>query len=258
MIEIGKMQYNKLSRVLENIKTAPTFALAIVDGFIDGVVLTDSEYQESYLIGTNNGTYFVCGEPNKIFVDQLQNYYSKMKSERFTIFTPNDEWKNIISNLVTKQSKIMKRKLFTLNQDKFLSAYSSNNRNINFEIQPINKNTIMKSDIFDQQYYLRNWGDLNKYLKNGFGFCATNDNEEVVSECTSIFRSKSKVEIDIYTSENARGNGLAHKLANVFIHQCLEQKVLPSWDCDISNKPSLHLAEELKFDQGEEYTIFHK
>lgn len=58
MIEIEKTQYKKLSSVLKNIETTPTFALAIIDGFIDGVVLTDSEYNDSYLVGTNNGIYF--------------------------------------------------------------------------------------------------------------------------------------------------------------------------------------------------------
>lgn len=258
MIEIDKTQYKKLSRVLKNIETTPTFALGIIDGFIDGMVLTDSECHNSYLVRTNNGIYFVFGEPNKVFIEQLRNYYNR-HSDRFTLFTPSDEWKNIISSIVTSDSKIMRRKLFTLNQNKFLSTVTFDSKGINkYEISPINKDTIKKSDIFNQQYYINNWGCLERYLKNGFGFCAINKNKEIVSECTSIFRSKSKAEIDIYTNENARGNGLAFKLASVFIYQCLKQNILPSWDCDISNRSSLHLAEVLQFDQGIEYTIFHK
>lgn len=258
MIEIEKTQYKKLSSVLKNIETTPTFALAIIDGFIDGVVLTDSEYNDSYLVGTNNGIYFVFGEPNKSFIDHLQDYYNKKHSDRFTLFTPNGEWENIISSIVTRDSKIMERKLFTLNQSKFLRTVTLDSSTNNYEISPVNKDTIKKSDIFNQQYYLNNWGSLEGYLKNGFGFCAINEDKEIVSECTSIFRCNTKAEIDIYTNENARGNGLAFKLASVFIYKCLKQNILPSWDCDISNRSSLHLAEVLQFDHGITYTIFHK
>lgn len=259
MIEIDKTQYHKLSDDLKDIETVPIFALAIIDNFIEGVVLTDSEYHESYLIGTNNGIYFVYGKPNKMFIDQLQNYYNERYADRFTIFTPSDEWEHIISEIVANQSKTMRRKLFTLNQRKFLCTVSEDSRAINnYKVLSINKDIIMKSDIFNQQYYFNNWGSLPRFLKNGFGFCAINENNEIVSECTNIFRSKSKAEIDIYTIEKARGNGLAYKLASLFINQCLKQKVLPSWDCDLTNKSSLYLAERLNFDYGKEYTIFYK
>lgn len=259
MIEIEKRHYKILKSILKDIETTPTFVLAVIDGFIDGMILTDSGCNDSYLVGTNNGIYFVFGDPNKSFIDQLQNYYNNRHSDRFTLFTSSDEWKDIIESIVTSDSKVMKRKLFTLNQSEFLSTATLANKDINnYEVVPVNKDTVEKSDIFNQQYYLNNWGCLEEYLKHGVGFCAINEKEEVVSECTSIFRSKSKAEIDIYTNKNARGNGLALKLASVFIYQCLKQNILPSWDCDVSNSSSLHLAEVLQFDRGIEYTMFYR
>ncbi|MDQ0220661.1 GNAT family N-acetyltransferase [Peribacillus cavernae] len=79
-----------------------------------------------------------------------------------------------------------------------------------------------------------------------------------MSECTSIFSSKQFAEIDIATHKDYRGQGLASVIAKAFIGYSLENKIVPTWDCDVSNKPSIKLAEKLGFVNPVEYSIFVK
>lgn len=64
----------------------------------------------------------------------------------------------------------------------------------------------------------------------------------MVSECTSIFSSLQYSEIDIATHEDYRGQGLASSIVKTFIDHCLENDIIPRWDCDILNKSSIKLA----------------
>jgi len=258
MIKIETSKYQTLKEMIEETDSTPTFALAILDEFIEGTVLTDSKLQNSYLIGTPNGTYHVLGVPTQNFIKEFRDYYRSRVSERFTIFTPNTEWEEIIALEVAKDSQVMKRKLFTFNKEKYSAIPNVDKEYYDFDIKPIDKATISKSKIYDPSYYQQHWGDTRTFLENGFGVCAINKNNEVVSECTSIFRSKSRAEIDIYTSESVRGRGLARKVATEFIKKCLEIQISASWDCASTNKTSIHLAEALQFERGKEYKIFYK
>lgn len=63
--------------------------------------------------------------------------------------------------------------------------------------------------------------------------------------------------MDIYTLEEYRGLGLAYCVANRFIAFCMENGLVPSWDCDICNNSSIALAAKLGFKTVTEYTIYY-
>ena len=77
-----------------------------------------------------------------------------------------------------------------------------------------------------------------------------------VSECTSIFSSLQYSEIDIATHEDYRGQGLASSIVKTFIDHCLENDIIPRWDCDILNKSSIKLAGKSGFGNPVQYSIF--
>ncbi|MGO4076296.1 GNAT family N-acetyltransferase, partial [Staphylococcus aureus] len=64
------------------------------------------------------------------------------------------------------------------------------------------------SRTFPPSYYEAYWGETARFLSKGIGI-AILDGENVVSECVSIFSSKDRAEIDIWTDETYRGKGLA-------------------------------------------------
>ncbi|MFE4894238.1 GNAT family N-acetyltransferase [Peribacillus butanolivorans] len=61
---------------------------------------------------------------------------------------------------------------------------------------------------------------------------------------------------DIATHEDYRGQGLASSIVRTFIDHCLENDIMPRWDCDILNKSSIKLAGKSGFGNPVQYSIF--
>lgn len=93
-------------------------------------------------------------------------------------------------------------------------------------------------------------------MHNGFGYCVVDHHQNILSTCTTIFRGGKFAEIDISTSPQHQGKGLATKVAHSFIKHCLKQKLTPRWDCDLNNENSNHLAKKLGFHTPKTYTVF--
>lgn len=119
----------------------------------------------------------------------------------------------------------------------------------------IDRNIIGKSTEFTEQYYTEYWGSKEAFLKAGFGFCILQD-EKVVAECVSIFRSNRFAEIDIATHPNYQGKGFAQLVATYFIEHCIQNSITPCWDCNVDNIPSQRLASKLGFDHPVEYVLY--
>ena len=98
-------------------------------------------------------------------------------------------------------------------------------------------------------------GIVSNFIANGFGYCILHKGK-VVSGCTSIFSSLQFSEIDIATHEDYRGQGLASIIAKTFIDHCIENDIMPRWDCDILNNSSIKLAKKLGFKKPVKYSIF--
>ncbi|WP_152655708.1 GNAT family N-acetyltransferase [Oceanobacillus sp. CFH 90083] len=260
MFKIGKKQYTDVIPLLKGTEhTAPTNAWGIVEGYIEGEVFSNKTVQpDAVLIGTKDGVYFVCGEPDKAFLEAFEKYYLEKENERFTLFSPNKIWDNMIESMQTENTKKMKRKAFRLNEEKFQQRARLLRHSDVFEIKPVSSESIMNSRKFDKDYYQLYWGSIERFLKYGAGYYAVNKDREILSECTAIFRSKERMNIDIYTLEKARGSGLAYGVSKAFIAKCLQNSIAPVWDCDCENIPSAHLAGRLGFDQFEEYHLYYK
>ena len=124
-----------------------------------------------------------------------------------------------------------------------------------YKVMRIDRNIIRKSTEFTEQYYTEYWGSKEAFLKAGFGFCILQD-EKVVAECVSIFRSNHFAEIDIATHPNYQGKGLARLVATYFIEHCIQNNITPCWDCNMDNIPSQRLASKLGFDHPVEYVLY--
>ncbi|MNO14222.1 GNAT acetyltransferase [compost metagenome] len=138
-----------------------------------------------------------------------------------------------------------------------LQNRSENNLPPGFILGRITADSIDLSRTLNRAYYEEYWGSVSSFLKNGIGYCVLYENE-VVSECTSIFRSAHYAEIDIETSSGFRGQGLGIGAARAFIDECMVKGITPCWDCDVSNEASIKLARKLGFGDPHEYSIFVK
>jgi len=90
------------------------------------------------------------------------------------------------------------------------------------------------------------WGGYDRFLANAFGFCALVDGA-VASVAYAGAVSAREANIVVDTGKGFRRRGLAALACTTFIRHCLERDLLPTWDTDDDNEPSLLLARTLGF-----------
>ncbi|MED3444880.1 GNAT family N-acetyltransferase [Bacillus thuringiensis] len=227
MKKLSVADYRKVLPVLEGNTRTTTFAYAVCDQMIDGEVFINGQLTAGLII-TANGIYYLFGDTDD------QNY--------------NEE---LFSYLKTAIEKTEKR--FTL----FTSSEESQrdfNKNT-YEVKRIDRRDIERSSEFKEEYYKEYWGSKETFLNSGFGFCIEQDGI-IVAECVSIFSGNGFAEIDIATHEAHQGKGLAQAVATRFIEHCMQNDIIPSWDCYVDNIPSRKLASKLSFYHPIEYSLF--
>lgn len=256
MIILNENDFEKVRIELEDrVKILPTFVLSVLNQYICGTVYADSSTSGTVLIGTESGVFFVIGnEDNHHFNDCLFDLYSqrKKKNLRFTLFSSNENWDCIIKDRFKNNVRQMSRYSFNYESKKQMADKVLAKE---YCIRRIDEELLVNSTEFNEDYYKEYWGTVSNFRKNGFGYCILH-NGKVVSECTSIFSSHHYSEMDIATHKEYRGQRLASIIATAFINHCLENHIIPRWDCDIGNKSSIKLARNLGFVNPVRYSIF--
>ncbi|GAA0136339.1 GNAT family N-acetyltransferase [Paenibacillus sp. YSY-4.3] len=262
--EYNEMNKLKLAReIVDSTQQAvlPSFADAILSGNLPGQIHLERSGR-SVLIGTPSGIYLAAGdEQSKEFRDLLLEVYKRRKetSSRFTLFSPSEQWSRAIATWFEDELRQLRRHSFQFNNDKYMARASvmgqENDAAGPFQWAKITAQSLAQSPNFNEAYILEYWGSVSRFLEHGFGYCLLH-RDTVVSECISIFASPRYAEIDIATHPDYWGRGLAQRAAELFINHCLEHRLVPRWDCDISNAASIKLAEKLGFDNPRVYTIF--
>lgn len=142
---------------------------------------------------------------------------------------------------------------------KFQSAtFEERKRDCNkntYEVKRIDRRDIERSSEFTEEYYKEYWGSKETFLNGGFGFCIEQGGM-IVAECVSIFSGNGFAEIDIVTHKAYQGKGLAQAVAARFIEHCIQNDIIPCWDCYVDNIPSQKLANKLSFHNPIEYSLF--
>lgn len=254
---VKKEEYNHVKGLLQGRASfVPTFVYSVLDGQISGEVYSDSNVGRTVLVKTHNGLCFVCGEEHHgDFNESLIRQFIEHKHEhrRFTLFTASEKWDEMIHNQLQGEVKQFVRLSF---------EYIAEGRSSlpielpnGYEVQRIDSSNIREAIEFGEDYYQEYWESVRRFLEKGFGFCVVS-NGKVVSEGTSIFCSATFAEIDIATSERFRGEGLATVIAKAFINHSVEHELIPRWDCDGSNAPSIRLAEKVGFSNPTTYSVF--
>ncbi|GIN86786.1 hypothetical protein J6TS2_31720 [Heyndrickxia sporothermodurans] len=90
------------------------------------------------------------------------------------------------------------------------------------------------------------WSSPDSFFNKGIGYCIVYDHK-IVSVCFSGFVVGNVHCIDIETLESNQGKKLAQKIAHSFIKDCLENDIIPYWNCMEVNKPSVAVAENIGF-----------
>lgn len=103
----------------------------------------------------------------------------------------------------------------------------------------------------------RAWVSLDRFLEKGLGVCAR-VGSRVVSYCLSLRYSGGAHEIGVNTYDpEYRNCGLATRAARAFIDACLARGETPVWTTDLTNAPSLRVAQKLGFEKVGEYPDYY-
>lgn len=99
------------------------------------------------------------------------------------------------------------------------------------------------------------WGDREKFLQYGFGFCLRKGGE-IISNCFSVFVSRGRYEISITTHPEYRRRGFGTLAAAAYIERCLQHNIEPVWQCWKDNAASVKLAQKLGFVPEMDYPVY--
>ncbi len=209
-------------------------------------------------LGNNDGFIFFGSEQNEEFNKELNDFIDnviqqeakKAQLKWFEGIGNHEKWNSAIES-VFKHRKLgsWNQRVYTLQR----SDYKDNDEPILgqeyqvVKIRPtILDNNSIKNIEFLRSKILEFWSSFNHFFHHGIGYCIIYKNE-IISVCFSGFVAGNIHCIEIETLEAHQGKKLAQKLAHCFIKDCLENDIVPYWDCMEMNQPSVTVAEKLGF-----------
>lgn len=99
------------------------------------------------------------------------------------------------------------------------------------------------------------WNGNEDFVKNALGVFIQDEQNNPVSLCYAAAVADQKAEIDVVTSDQHRGKGLAKSVVATFIENCVSKKIIPNWDCFKENLGSLAIALKLGFIENKLYNF---
>jgi hypothetical protein len=98
------------------------------------------------------------------------------------------------------------------------------------------------------------WPSPARFYAHGFGVAAMAE-RTIICWCTAEYVSRTMCGIGIETVESWQDRGVATAAALRFVRRALAHNIIPHWECDTKNGPSVRVAEKVGFTLLEE-TIF--
>lgn len=222
--------------------------------FVDNI---DSPKTGLIWLGNNDGFLFIGDESNNEFNNEINQFIDtvimteaeKVGLDWFEGMGNHQKWNEILEN-VFGHRKLGKwnQKVYTIqrcnenNEPTIDKDYSI----VNITKENYQNSSTMKNNSFIHSKILNCWYSFDQFFEKGKGYCIVH-NEEIVSLCFSCFVVENFHCIDIETIVTHRGKKLGQKIAHYFVRDCLENNMIPYWDCMEKNKPSVAIAENLGF-----------
>ncbi|WP_416150021.1 GNAT family N-acetyltransferase [Salipaludibacillus sp. HK11] len=234
---------------------------AIVKGVNPGRIFVDDiESPTSGVIwlGNNDGFFFIGNERNEEFNVELNSFIDtviipearKVGLTWFEGIGYHNKWDETIKEVFENRNLgSWNQKVYTLQrQDYKANLEHSTAEEYNIvkfsEILYENRDKSIKNIDFLRSKILEFWSSPEMFFNKGIGYCVVYENE-IVSVCFSSFVVDNVHCMDIETLEEHQGKKLAQKVALTFVEDCVEDNLIPYWDCMESNKPSIAVAEKI-------------
>jgi len=259
--ELKKFEFYKCKDLLY--EQGQLEAKAVIEGVNPGRVFVDDiDYPTSGLIwlGNNDGFIFIGNEKNEGFNIELNKFIDniiipeamKVGLTRFEGIGNHRKWNTTIEKVLKS------RKLGSWNQRVYTLQKNDYKCNSEIAIEKGYKVVKICETLFgNSDYSIKNieflhsqilefWSSPETFFSAGIGYCMIYK-DEIVSICFSGFVVGNVHAVAIETLEGHRGKKLAQKIAKSYVTDCLNNNIVPYWDCMESNKPSIAVAENIGF-----------
>jgi hypothetical protein len=219
-----------------------SFIYSVLNGLQRGRVWVDSVANiKAAFISHDFGWSQLIGDVNNFFAEDLIKFLfvdELFSSFKLRIFSSNH------SELFSSFCEISERQQFHL---KCISSESQLPNTGSYKIVPITlANASFLNEVLGLDLFQRNWPSEEMFYRNSFG-CFATLNGMPVSVCYSCATMDKIQEIDVLTSKDHQGRGLAKAVSAEFIRMCLGKNQLPGWDCFTNNIGSMRLNQVLGF-----------
>jgi GNAT superfamily N-acetyltransferase len=98
------------------------------------------------------------------------------------------------------------------------------------------------------------WYSASDFTSKGIGYCLIKE-DIVLSWCLSVFVSGKNFEFGLETVDEFRGKGYGKLTASACMEYCIENNIIPFWQCNKDNIPSNKVSESIGFEKDFQYYI---
>ena len=236
---------------------------AVIAGVNPGRIFVDNvSSPNSGLIwlGNNDGFFFIGDAKNIEFNNTINDFIDevivpeakKVGLNCFEAIGNHSNWNKTIDRIFQHRNlKSWNQRVYTLRKEGYENHHEPE---IEQEYTVLkmskalyeNSNNTFKNIDFLQSKIFEFWSSPDCFFNEGIGYCIVYD-DLIVSVCFSGFVFENIHCIDIETIEGHQGRKLAQKIAHSFVKDCLENDIIPYWDCMELNKPSVAVVENVGF-----------
>ncbi|PDY35867.1 GNAT family N-acetyltransferase [Bacillus wiedmannii] len=236
---------------------------AVIAGVNPGRIFVDNIYSPNsglIWLGNNDGFFFIGSSENEKFNNEISSFIDKVIEPEarkvglncFEAIGNHSKWNKTIEKIFQhRKLKSWNQRVYTLKREEYEDHYGPKIEQ-GYTVLKMskalyeNQGGSLKNIEFLQLKILEFWPSLNSFFNKGIGYCIVFDNM-IVSVCFSGFVFENIHCIDIETIEGHQGRKLAQRIAHSFVKECLENNIIPYWDCMELNKPSVAVVENVGF-----------
>ncbi|WP_166805785.1 GNAT family N-acetyltransferase [Jeotgalibacillus sp. R-1-5s-1] len=256
MKELAKHQFELCEPLLR--KQGSVEVRAVIEGINEGRVFVDQLDSPSSAVvwlGNLDGFYVIGDEKNEMFNRKLKDFMDLVAGPDALaqgigiaeILSYHPGWNDVLDEIFSE------RKSETWEQAVYI--YNKKKKPKKALLPPGYEVKYMQEAIHVADYTSRRlihnkikefWSSKESFFEKGIGFCVMKG-QQVASVCMTGYRAGNIHAIEIETFMTFEQKGLATAAATAFVEECIAEKMMPYWDCQVENLPSVKTAERTGF-----------
>lgn len=205
--------------------------------------------------------YFTGREDNHSFNESLGQMVQRIMpalGSYMVVYYDAPHWEGMLSDILSNRPlHRAQRCIYKL--DSMLIPDWHGRLHEDFTILPINRQLLSKSGIANIDSLVSEiqstWPSIDRFIDNGFGFCALHGGDGIVCWCTGEYANGNHIGVGIETITDYRLKSLATLTASAFAEHCISKGIEAHWDCWLSNTPSIRVAEKVGFRKIMNYDV---